>query len=402
MTTKLYYNDSYLSRFEAEITAIRPHKNEQFAIMLDQTAFYPESGGQPSDRGTINSLPVLDVVEEGADILHILPEAPALGKAVCCIDWTRRFDHMQQHSGQHLLSAAAFQVTGAETAGFHLGTASSQIDLVLDALTREQAEEIERTANHTVFANQIFHTHYATVETLANYPIRKQPPAGVEHIRLIEVPGLDCCPCGGTHVTRAGEIGLIKIRSWERKKGLVRVDFVCGGRALHNYQLITYTVNELSARFSAPSPELMLTVERHFARDEQLEKQLNQLKQELNEHLTRELLSKADSRGGIKVISHLMPSALPPDIADLAKRLAAHEQIIALIGGISPDESKSHLVFACSPGIKINMGEELKTVLPLILGKGGGNALLAQGGGSEVGQTAAALDSAKRKVLGLL
>ena len=146
MTTKLYYNDSYLSRFEAEITAIRPHKNEQFAIMLDQTAFYPESGGQPSDRGTINSLPVLDVVEEGADILHILPEAPALGKAVCCIDWTRRFDHMQQHSGQHLLSAAAFQVTGAETAGFHLGTASSQIDLVLDALTREQAEEIERTA----------------------------------------------------------------------------------------------------------------------------------------------------------------------------------------------------------------------------------------------------------------
>ena len=240
------------------------------------------------------------------------------------------------------------------------------------------------------------------METLANYPIRKQPPAGVEHIRLIEVPGLDCCPCGGTHVTRAGEIGLIKIRSWERKKGLVRVDFVCGGRALHNYQLITYTVNELSARFSAPSPELMLTVERHFARDEQLEKQLNQLKQELNEHLTRELLSKADSRGGIKVISHLMPSALPPDIADLAKRLAAHEQIIALIGGISPDESKSHLVFACSAGIKINMGEELKTVLPLILGKGGGNALLAQGGGSEAGQTAAALDSAKRKVLGLL
>jgi alanyl-tRNA synthetase len=402
LTTKLYYNDSYLSHFAAEITAIRPHTDERFAVMLDQTAFYPESGGQPSDRGTINRIPVLDVVDEGADILHILPEAPALGKADCCIDWTRRFDHMQQHSGQHLLSAAAFQATGAETAGFHLGAASSQVDLALDTLTRAQAEEIERAANYTVFANQVFHTHYATTETLTNYPIRKQPPAGVEQIRLIEVPGLDCCPCGGTHVTRAGEIGLIKIRSWERKKGLVRVDFVCGGRALHNYQLITYTVNELSARFSAPSPELLLTVERHFAQDEQVEKQLKQLKQELNEHLTRELLSKADSQGGIKVISHLMPSALPQDIADLAKRLAAHEQTIALIGGISPDESKSHLVFACSSGVKVNMGEELKAVLPVIQGKGGGNPQLAQGGGSETSQTAAALASAKRKVLGLL
>lgn len=401
-TTKLYYTDSYLTQFDATITAVQPYGAGQYAALLDQTAFYPESGGQPSDRGWINGIPVLDVVEEGSDVLHILAEKPDTDKANCSIDWPRRFDHMQQHSGQHLLSAAAFQATGAETVGFHLGTASSQVDLTIDTITREQVEEIERIANSIVFANYQLHTHYATAETLTSYPVRKQPPAGVERIRLIEVPDVDCCPCGGTHVAMAGEIGLIKIRSWERKKGLVRVDFVCGGRALQYYQLMTHTVNELSSRFSAPAPELMLTIERHFARDEQVEKQLNQLKQDLNEYLTKDLLAKADTCSGIKVISHVMASALPQDIADVAKRLAAHEQVIALVGGISPDGSKSHLVFACSAGSSVNMSEHLKAVLPLIQGKGGGNAQLAQGGGNGAGQTAFALESARRNVLSSL
>lgn len=394
--------NSYRRQFDAMITAVQPYGDGQYAASLDQTAFYPESGGQPSDRGMINGIPVLDIVEKGPDILHILAQSPDVGKADCHIDWTRRFDHMQQHSGQHLLSAAAFLATGAETVGFHLGTASSQIDLTLDALTREQAEEIEKIANSIVFANHELHIHYATEETIVNYPLRKQPPAGVERIRLIEVPDIDCCPCGGTHVARSGEIGLIKIRSWERKKGQVRVDFVCGGRALQNYQLITYTVNELSNRFSASTSELMLTVERHFARDEQVEKQLHQLKQDLNEYLSKDLLAKTEPYSGIRVISHVMPSALPQDIADLAKRLAAQEQVIALIGGISPDGSKTHLVFACSAGGPVNMGEHLKAVLPLIQGKGGGNAQLAQGGGSETGQTATALETAKHNLLSRL
>lgn len=401
-TLKLYDHDAYSAEFNAIITGIRPHSDGYFAITLDQTAFYPASGGQPSDTGWINDTAVVDVIEDNSDILHLVAEVPDGDKVTGRINWSRRFDHMQQHSGQHILSAAAHQVTGAETAGFHLGAESSQIDLTLDALTREQTQQIERLANEVVFANLLLDIHHATRDNLSNYPVRKQPPTDVEQIRLIEVPGIDCCPCGGTHVKQTGEIGLIKIRSWERKKGLVRIDFVCGTRALRDYQLVTYAINDTAARFSAPIPELLATVERHFARDEQLEKQLYLLKQTINEYLAKELQAASQTVNGIKVISQLLPSATPQDVSELAKRLTVHGQTVALIGGINPEQTKNHLVFSCSPGIKINMNEQLKAVLPRIKGKGGGNPQTAQGGGSEITETASVLAEAKQNILAAL
>ena len=396
---RLYYDDSYIKEFTANVIEARPYDDGKYAVILDRTAFYPASGGQPSDAGWIDGIQLVDVTEDGSNVLHITSEMPKSAQVACRIDWTRRFDHMQQHSGQHILSAAAYQITGAETVGFHLGTTSSQVDLSLEALTREQAEAIEQLANEVVFANTMVSIHYATRSTLADYPIRKQPPTEVDRIRLIEFPSIDCCPCGGTHVKTSGEIGLIKIRAWERKKGLVRVDYVSGGRALKDYQLVTYTVNSLSARFSAPVPELFTTVEKHFVKDEQTEKHLNQLKHDLSDYIAKHLLNSAEVYKGIKLISHQLSAAQPQEIADLAKRLTSHGNFIALIGGVNPEQTKNHLVFACSPGIPVNMGELLRTVLPIVNGKGGGSAQSAQGGGTAVEGTALALAKAKSNVI---
>lgn len=401
-TARLYYDDSYIKEFTANVMEIRPYENGRYAVLLDRSAFYPESGGQPCDKGRIDGIEVLDIIDYGSEILHIMAAAPAAKQIHASVDWYRRFDHMQQHSGQHILSAAAYQITSAETVGFHLGAASSQIDLTLDTLTREQAEQIEHTANKTVFSNIQITTHYASKSTLAQFPVRKQPPAEVENIRLIELPGIDCCPCGGTHVRNSGEIGLIKIRSWERKKGLVRIDFVCGGRALADYQLITYSVNDLSARFSVPVTELLPAVDKHFAKDEQIEKQLNQAKQDLSDFLAKELLTTSEMYNDVRLIHYLLPSAQPQEVSDLAKRLAANERVIALIGGVNPDQTKCHLVFASAAGTKINMGEQLKAVLPLIQGKGGGNPQSAQGGGSDASRAEEALAKAKQNIVASL
>jgi alanyl-tRNA synthetase len=400
-TLKLFHEDAYLTKFQAEVVCLTPRNDGSCAVILDRTAFYPEGGGQPADLGWIEGIRVLDVQEENREIIHFLAEAPDKKQITGIVDWKRRFDHMQQHSGQHLLSAVVYQLTGAETAGFHLGAQSSQIDITRDTLTREEATLIEDHANQLLFQNSPILTHYATEATVSSYPIRKQPPKGIDRIRLIEFPEVDCCPCAGTHVKRTAEIGLIKIRSWERKKGLVRIDFVCGSRALTDYQLLNAVVNTLSARFSAPVPELLPAVDRHFAKDEQLEQHFLVLKQDFNGYLVKDLLHSG-ACNGIRVITHIMPSAAPQDVTDLARRLAANEQVIALIGGINSEQTKNHLTFACSPDVQINMGEQLKAVLPLINGKGGGSAQSAQGGGTDTGQTARALEAARKNILQLL
>ncbi|MCX7781242.1 MAG: DHHA1 domain-containing protein [Negativicutes bacterium] len=398
-TDKLYHKDAYLTDFEATVKDIAPLQDGRFAVVLDQTAFYPESGGQPSDRGYIGAIPVIDVQEQGDEVIHILEIPPAEKRITAQINWTRRFDHMQQHSGQHILSAAVYEITGAETVGFHLGAASSQIDIALNALTWEQIAAIEAAANTVVFANPTVLIHQATSNTLANFRIRKQPPNDVAVIRLIEFAGVDCCPCGGTHVATAGEIGLIKIRAWEKKKGLIRLDFVCGGRALRDYQLINQVASELSARFSAAIPELVQAVDKHFAHDAEIENRLHQMKQDYYTYLTRDLLGQAELCGRYRIIVHILSSALPQEVTELAKRLASHPATIALIAGVNPEQNKNHLTFACSTDVTLNMSEHLKAVLPLINGKGGGTAQSAQGGGSGVETTAEAVQAAKANII---
>lgn len=380
---KLYHADPYLQEFTAQIDKIVAMEDGRFGIVLDRTAFYPEGGGQPSDTGMLDDIAVLAVTEKNGDILHVTAARPQTQSVRGRIDWSRRFDHMQQHCGEHLLSAAFLRLFQAENIGFHLGADSVTIDVTLDSLTAEQAASAETCANGFVFANIPVSTHHVASNELARFTLRKQPSKSFAQIRLVDISAVDCCPCGGTHVAATGEVGLIKIRSWERKNGAVRIDFVCGWRALADYNICSGVVQQLSCRLSAPPSEVALAVERQLMRADTLSKALHNTKQTLNRNLAARLYDEAETIKGRKIVTKAFSDYTPGDVADLSKILLDLGPVIALLGAADSDQNKSNLLFAAAPaGDGIDMAALLKSVLPAINGKGGGNALRAQGGGA--------------------
>lgn len=403
MLDHLFQNNSYIRQFEGRIIKSEVLPNGCVGVVLDRTAFYPEGGGQPSDQGEMNGIPVLDVYySEANEIIHVMPELPQSETVVARLDWSRRFDHMQQHTGQHIISAACDELFGAATVGFHLGAQSSQIDLAITTFTDEQGNAAELFANDAIYANKAVSVHQATAATLAAYPLRKQPAKEFAAIRLVEIAGIDCCPCGGTHVAATGEIGLIKIRSWERKNNAIRLDFVCGHRALSDYQQKNHICKDLSSRLSVPAPQLLAAFDKQLSKAEETSRQLAAARQELYSYLADHLYHQAQPVNGVKIIVHQLADAAPAEVAGLAKLLAALPSTIALVAGISGDQAKVHLVFSCSSALNVNMGPILKAALPLIEGKGGGNGSSAQGGGSSIKHTADALELARQAVIQLL
>lgn len=381
-TEKLCYSDPYLREFTAAVTEIRPLDGGRWGIILDRTAFYPEGGGQPGDSGALDHIPVLDTYEEDGTIIHVAAARPSGYTVTGRLDWDRRFDHMQQHSGEHLLSAAFADLFGAENIGFHLGADSVYIDLTLDALTPEQAAAAEDAANAAVFANRPVTAHTVGPADLASFPLRKRPARDFASIRLVAVEGVDCCPCGGTHVAATGEIGLIKIRSWERKGGAVRVDFVSGRRALADYRQSAAVARALAARLSAPVADVPAAAERQLAKLDTLHKDLQAARQELNRHLAAALYDQADGAAGFRLVVRLADGLAPAELADLARQLLARGPAVVLLAAGSAADDKSHLLFACTPGLSADMGRLLRAALAATGGKGGGSPHWAQGGGA--------------------
>lgn len=402
MTELLFQNNSYIRQFHSRIKKAIPLPNGSVGVVLEHTAFYPEGGGQPSDHGQINGLPVTDVYHEGTDIIHVMSELPPTETVEAAIDWARRFDHMQQHTGQHILSAACHELFGAATVGFHMGAQSSQIDLDLPGFTDEQLKSAEQAANELLVRNKAVSIHQATPATLHEYPLRKPPAKDFAAIRLIEIAGIDCCPCGGTHVAATGEIGLIKIRSWERKNNAIRLDFVCGYRALADYQYKNLLIQELSGRLSAPGPQLLAAFDKLLAKTDETSRQLAAARQELSVQLADNLYRQTEPVKGIKIIAYQLANSSPAEVAGLARQLVSFPATVALLAGVAGDNSKVHLVFSCSPGLNLNMGAILKAALPLIEGKGGGSGTSAQGGGPAVHHAAHALELAEQSVIALL
>lgn len=402
MTELLFQNNSYIRQFHSRIKKTIPLPNGSVGVVLEHTAFYPEGGGQPSDQGQINGLPVTDVYREGTDIIHVMTDLPPTVTVEAAIDWARRFDHMQQHTGQHILSAACHELFGAATVGFHMGAQSSQIDLDLPGFTDEELKSAEQAANELLVRNKAVSIHQATPATLHEYPLRKPPAKDFAAIRLIEIAGIDCCPCGGTHVAATGEIGLIKIRSWERKNSAIRLDFVCGYRALADYQYKNLLIQELSGRLSTPGPQLLAAFDKLLTKADETSRQLAAARQELSVQLADNLYRQAEPVKGIKIIAYQLPNSSPAEAAGLARQLVSFPATVALLAGVAGDNSKVHLIFSCSPGLNLNMGAILKAALPLIEGKGGGSGTSAQGGGPAVHHAAQALELAEQSVIALL
>ena len=392
MTRRLYHEDSTIRDFEGTVL----HSIERDGatwVELDRTAFYPGGGGQPADRGRLDALSVVDVSEDEGRVWHRVEGALAPGSRVeASVDWARRFDHMQQHTGQHILSQAFIAVAGAETRSFHLGEEEVSIDVAHPGLDPEMLRSVEERANEVVWEDREILIHEVPREEIGRFPLRKLP--AVEGIvRVVEVQGFDWSACGGTHVRRTGQVGIVAILSTEKYKGGTRVAFVCGGRALRRQRDRARLLRELSLAFTAGESDLPKAVARLKEERERLDKRLKTL---LSSELTREAaaLIEAAPRGlrGPVVARHF-PDRDSGEIGALASLIAGRGAIALLAsGGETP---RAHF---SAPAGTISVGDLLGRLCREYGGKGGGRPESAQGA-IPAHALEAALDAARAAAL---
>jgi alanyl-tRNA synthetase len=370
LTDRLYYHDSYLREFEATIVE---RFDDGRRVYLDRTAFYPTSGGQPFDTGELGGVPVLDVIDEGPRIAHLLASSVPGDLVAGRIDWQRRFDHMQQHTGQHLLSAVAAELLGCDTVSVHFGREASTIDLAGPPITTEQVATLERGANHIVFENRPVQVSFE--EASEAIGLRKRP-ARTGTIRIVTIQQLDRSPCGGTHVRATGEIGPIFIRKTERVRGSVRVEFVCGARAVARARSEYDLLSHLSSAFSAAPDELPELVASQRAELKEAQSAKRDLEREVSRYRARELYQSAspDAGGMRRVIVREGAESLE-EVRRIAQEFATLP--LAMFVGVVP--APPGIVLAASPDSGINAANVLKGLLSAVNGRGGGSATLAQG-----------------------
>lgn len=399
-TVKLYHRDAYLQEFTAQVLDCRPGP-QGYDVVLDRTAFYPTSGGQPHDTGTLDGRRVLEVVldEATGDIIHRC-DGPVAGQVVGRIDWPRRLDHMEQHTGQHLLSAAFVAALGAETVSVHLGAEASTVDLATESLTADQVAQVEALANQVIREDRPVHVHWAAdaAEAQILFPLRK-PPAVVGQVRVVEIAGFDWTPCGGTHVASTGRLGLVKVKAWERYKRGVRVTFLAGGRALADYQALDGAAREMARTLSVGAADLPAAVARLRDEATRLRKQLKEATDLLLAHEAQSLVAGARTVGGVRVVRCIFGGRQADEVKALAAKVAALPKAVALFGtrGALPQ-----LVFARSMDVRLDMSAILSQALPAIAGRGGGSPAMAQGAGTNPEGLQAALEVATARVVELL
>ena len=395
-TEKLYYQDPHLREFTATILEKSALADGQFAIILDRTAFYPEGGGQPCDTGWLNEAPVLSVEMRNGDIIHTVACDPGEGPVTGRIDWQRRFDHMQQHTGEHILSGIFLSLHQAENVGFHLSATTCQIDVTLPSLSPEQGQIVEDAANAVIFSNRPIDAKFVETAELSAYSLRKEPGAEFEQIRLVSIQNCDCCPCGGTHVSHTGEVGLLKIRGWEKRKNNIRVEFVCGGRALADYRLKHEIARTVAARFSAPVDAALAAFEKNLEKQDATQRELTVTCKAYHEELAARLLTEAIPIGAVRIVSREFTGYTAADLQDFAGRITAVSGGVCLLASVDEAGCRTAFLCAAAPGVPVSMNEVLKSALAPVGGKGGGNATCAQGGAPTTDATAvlaAALES---------
>jgi alanyl-tRNA synthetase len=397
-TRRLYYDDSYQREFSAQVLSCEPELHgtmPAWGVVLDSTALYPTSGGQPHDLGKLGDANVLDVRDEGEDVVHVVDREVPLGSLAGCVDWARRLDHMQQHTGQHLLSAMFQERYGRPTASFHLGAEVCTIDLRGPEPTEEILEGAERAANQVISEDRPIAVRYGTAEEFAELGVRKEiQRSGI--LRAIEIEGADLQPCGGTHVKSTAQIGIILVRRCTKIRQDWRVEFVCGRRAAgvarHDFLLLHHAAEGLGC---APE-DVPASVQRAIAERDTHFKTVKSLLQRLAEMDAAAVLSVAQpGASGLRVIARAFDEASQADyLSYFATQLAKSEKTIALLGR----SACGHLIFAQHRSAGKDMNALLKRVLEQFAGKGGGTRDFARGKLSDAAQAEKAVALAERLV----
>lgn len=369
-TEKLYFKDAYLREFTARVLA-RETREGFPVVVLDRTAFYPESGGQPHDLGWLNEVRVIRVEEENGLILHFLEKELSGEEVRGRIDWPRRFDHMQQHTGQHILSQAFYELVRGETLSFHLGQEESTVEISLPAIKDETLTRVEDLANQVLFSDLEVKTYFLPEEEIGSIPLRK-PPRKAGLIRVVEVEGFDYSACGGTHCRRTGEVGLIKILKQEKIRGNIRFSFVCGFRSLREFENRRRWLQQAARLFSAEEAEVAVWAEKNLSELRSLKKRQKKLEERVSFYEAREMLARSSSR----IISGLYPDRSPEEIKFLALNLVHQAELLVVMA--AHRDQYFHLVLASSEGLKLDVREVLPVLRARIEFKGGGSPTLVE------------------------
>jgi alanyl-tRNA synthetase len=380
-STRRYYDDGYTTRFDGTVAAVGEHAGRP-AVELEETWFYPESGGQLPDRGTLGGATVTDVqADDDGRVWHVVDAPPAGGALAGAIDWARRFDHMQQHTGQHVLSAAFERVKGVATLSSTLGEERNVIELAMPELDWRTAREVETRANEVLWEDRPIVLHWTDAEGVKRFALRK-PPAAHDRIRVVEIPDWDLSACGGTHTRRTGEVGVLKITGWEKVRGNVRIAFLCGAKALADHAWRTEALTESARRRTLKDRDLLAHLERAAEERDDLAKRLRALESRL-------LAEDASRRVGD-------PPAGVAELADARSREDVRAFALACLtagapwvvsGARGPEPA---LVLARAKGAP----GDVRTLLPELLatagGRGGGSPEMVQCSAASAAQADAA------------
>jgi alanyl-tRNA synthetase len=426
-TERLYYNDSHLIEFEARVVDTTERVSGWTAVTLDRTAFYPTGGGQPSDTGTLNGTRVVECIDdENNGVLHVIQgRAPAIGATVQGrIDWARRLDHMQQHTGQHILSQALVTLFNAPTRSFRVLEESCEIDVDLSNPATELIERAVELANNVIWEDREITIRTVTADEAAQLPLRKEPSRDGE-LRVIEIDGFDLTPCGGTHAYRTGEVGMIAVRHWERAKGLTRIEFVAGTRALADYRRANNTARAVAALYSSARDDAAKLTARVLEENKELHRRVRALEETAAAVEAEELLratgtnpedqardispsvrqgvggppidESTTNESGLRVLTKIFDNRDAESLKQLAQALISHPQTIALLG--SREAGAARLVFARSADATGDMNSLMKTACEILDGRGGGKPDMAQGGGKKIEQIQEAINRASQLLL---
>jgi alanyl-tRNA synthetase len=402
MTDRLYYHNSFLYDFEAEVEEIPA--SQRPAVILNRSAFYPTSGGQIFDIGTISidgnqALRVTEVADtEDGRVVHYL-EAPVKDlppgtRVRGQIDATRRRDHMQQHSGQHVLSAAFVRLHNLHTVSFHMADDYCSIDLDTPNLTKEQIESAERLANEIIFENRPVDIRFVSREEAGKLGLRKLPAADRDELRIVDIHEFDLSACGGTHVRQTGQIGCILLRKAERVRQGWRIEFVAGQRAVATARRDFTTLTETAGLFSAQIYDVPQQARKSLEEVRALRKQREQAQEELAAAQAAGLLSETLESNGRRIVIRTLSDRDMNSLKLLAQKLTRlATNVVALLASTSPPPS---LVFAQSAGQPFDMGALMKQTMATLNGRGGGSKDMAQGGVPSANGLEAALDAASK------
>lgn len=373
-TERLNFADPYLRAFAARVIA-RADRDGRPAVALDRTAFYPEGGGQPADHGTLDGARVIDVQSDDAGLVwHVLDRRVERDDVEGEVDWPRRFDHMQQHHGQHLLSAAFEELFGLATLAFHLGAEYSSIDLPGE-VPEDRIEAAERRANEVIWEDRPVVTRIVMPEELATIPLRK-PPVVEGPVRIVSVPDFDHSACGGTHPRSTGAVGLLHVSRRERRGAETRVEFLCGGRALEDLRRKTRLVSRLSTDLSVGAGELEETVQRIRHHEAATRKRLADNLERLLRYEALELIAWAPRAGNVPLVHTIRDDLSLADGRVLANAIVAAGGVAVI--GLRGD--KAQLLVAAPAAAGVDCNAVVRTALEPVGGRGGGQPAMAQGG----------------------